>query len=92
VASAILDTLSPMRYVDGLRTDVYLMHEIDDHHVPIAESRRMADLLADRGRLARFTEFRLFSHVQPDDLDAAAAAPEVWKLAWHLHALLLETA
>jgi hypothetical protein len=88
----LLDALSPARHLDGLRTDIYLMHEVDDFHVPVAESRRLAAALESRGRLARFTEFRLFSHVQPDQLDPLAAAPELWKLAWHVHALLLETA
>jgi dienelactone hydrolase len=87
----LLDTLSPARHLDGLRTDIYLMHEVDDFHVPVAESRRLAATLESHGRLARFTEFRLFSHVQPDQLDPLAAAPEIWKLAWHVHALLLET-
>jgi hypothetical protein len=32
------------------------------------------------------------SHVQPDQLDPLAAAPGIWKLAWHVHALLLEAA
>jgi dipeptidyl aminopeptidase/acylaminoacyl peptidase len=87
----LLDTLSPARHLDGLRTGIYLMHEVDDFHVPVAESRRLAATLESHGRLARFTEFRLFSHVQPDQLDPLAAAPEIWKLAWHVHALLLET-
>lgn len=91
-ARELLDALSPDRHLGGVRADVYLMHEVDDFHVPVVESRRLAADLAALGRLARFTEFRLFSHVQPDQLDPAAAAPELWKLAWHLHALLTETA
>jgi hypothetical protein len=39
----------------------------------------------------RLTEFRLFDHVQPDDVDLGAAAPELWKLWWHLHGLMLDT-
>ncbi len=87
----LLDGLSPVRHLDGLRTKIYLMHELDDHHVPWVESRRLADELAKRGLLARHTEFRLFTHVQPDDVDALAAAPELWKLLWHVDALMLET-
>jgi predicted esterase len=91
-APDLLAELSPDRHLDRIQTAVYLMHDVDDHHVPVAESRRLATGLAARGLLARFSEFRLFSHVQPDQVDPVAAAPELWKLALHLHALLTEVA
>jgi hypothetical protein len=87
----LLDDLSPLGHLDGLRTDVYLMHEQNDFHIPFVESRLLAAELAARGRLARHSEFRLFTHVQPDQIDPIAAAPELWKLAWHMHAMLVET-
>lgn len=83
--------ISPVGAMEGLRADVHLMHERDDHHVPYVQSRALAEELDDAGRLARHTEFRLFDHVQPDDLDLAAATPELWKLLWHVHALMVET-
>jgi acetyl esterase/lipase len=83
--------ISPAGSMAGLRADVHLMHERDDHHVPYVQSRALAAELTDAGRLARHTEFRLFDHVQPDDLDLAAATPELWKLLWHVHALMVET-
>jgi hypothetical protein len=67
------------------------MHERDDHHVPYVQSRSLAAELEDAGQLTRHTEFRLFDHVQPDDLDLGAATPELWKLLWHVHALMVET-
>ncbi|HEX2222343.1 MAG TPA: hypothetical protein VHK06_07440 [Candidatus Limnocylindria bacterium] len=86
-----IDAISPESRVAALRSPVWLMHERDDHHVPFVESRHLESALEPGGLLERHTEFRLFDHVQPDDLDPLAAAPELWKLLWHLHALLTET-
>jgi acetyl esterase/lipase len=91
VSRAFIDAISPARHLDGLRADVYLMHEATDHHVPFTESIALADALRDTGRLDTYTSFRLFDHVQPDDLDLVAATPELWKLLWHVHALMVRT-
>ena len=90
-ALKFMDAISPVRQLDGLRADVYVMHEREDHHVPFVESRTLADALKRRGLLARHSEFRLFDHVQPGDVDWIAASPELWKLLWHVHALMMET-
>ena len=39
VSRSFIDAISPIRHVDGLRADVYLMHDTADHHVPV---RRVA--------------------------------------------------
>ena len=88
---AFIDAISPARHLAGIEADVYLMHETEDHHVPFVESRSLASALGDSGRLAGHTEFRLFDHVQPDDLDLVAAAPELWKLLLHVRTLMEET-
>ena len=88
---AFIDAISPARHLGGLAADVYLMHETEDHHVPYVESRLLASALERAGRLAEHTEFRLFDHVQPDDLDLAAAAPELWKLMLHVRRLMEES-
>jgi acetyl esterase/lipase len=88
---AFIDAISPARHLDGLRADVHLMHEIEDHHVPFVESRRLARALDGAGLLEAHTEFRLFDHVQPDDVDLIAAAPELVKLLLHVRALMEET-
>ncbi len=88
---AFIDAISPRRHLEGLRADVYLMHEVEDLHVPFVESRALADGLVSAGRLERHTEFRLFDHVQPDDLDLVAASPELVKLLLHVRALMEET-
>ena len=88
---AFIDAISPARHLADIKADVYLMHETEDHHVPFVESRALASALGDSGRLAGHTEVRLFDHVQPDDLDLMAAAPELWKLLLHVRRLMEET-
>ena len=88
---AFIEGISPVRHVAGLRAGVYLMHDTEDHHVPFVESRALATALDGAGILRSHTEFRLFDHVQPDDVDFIAAAPELVKLLLHLRTLLEET-
>ena len=88
---AFIDAISPARHLDGLRAPVHLMHETEDHHVPFVESRALAAALRDAGLLEAHTEFRLFDHVQPDDLDLVAAAPELLKLLLHVRSLMEQT-
>jgi dienelactone hydrolase len=90
-ARSFIDAISPLGQVDAIRSDVHLMHETEDHHVPFVESRALAAALEDAGILAVHTEFRLFDHVQPDDLDLIAAAPELLKLLLHVRGLMEET-
>ena len=85
---AFIDAISPVHRLGRLESDVYLMHETEDHHVPYVESRALARALDEQDRLEDHTEFRLFDHVQPDDLDLAAAAPELWRLLLHVRALM----
>jgi acetyl esterase/lipase len=85
-----VDAISPIRHLDGLDAEVHLMHETEDHHVPFVQSRELAVALRDRQLLEAHTEFRLFDHVQPDDLDLVAAAPELVKLLLHVRTVMEE--
>jgi dienelactone hydrolase len=85
---AFIDAISPVRHLDGLSARIHLMHETEDHHVPYVESRVLAAALGGRGLLEAHAEFRLFDHVQPDDVDFLAAAPELVKLFLHVRSLL----
>jgi len=85
-----IDGISPIRHLGDVLADVHLMHETQDHHVPFVESRALAAALDGGERLAAHTEFRLFDHVQPDDLDLIAAAPELVKLLLHVRTLMEE--
>jgi dienelactone hydrolase len=90
-ARSFIGEMSPARHLEGIAADVHLMHETEDHHVPFVESRALASALESAGLLAAHTEFRLFDHVQPDDLDLVAAAPELVKLLLHVRTLMEET-
>ena len=86
-----IDAISPARHLAGLAAEVHLMHETEDHHVPFVETRALADALRGSRQLEAHTEFRLFDHVQPDDLDLVAAAPELIKLLLHVRSLVEAT-
>jgi len=88
---AFIGDISPVRHLEGLEARIHVMHETEDHHVPFVESRVLASALDERGVLASQAEFRLFDHVQPDDLDPLAAAPELVRLLLHVRTLLEET-
>ena len=88
---AFIDAISPVRHLAGLRTAVYLMHEREDRHVPFAESEVLASAMRGAGLLHGSAAFRLFDHVQPDDIDLVAAAPELVKLLLHVRTLLEES-
>ena len=90
-AAAFIDGISPVRHLDGLQAGVHLMHETEDHHVPYVETRALAAALEPTGLVRAHTEFRLFDHVQPDDLDLLAAAPELVKLLLHVRTIMEET-
>jgi dienelactone hydrolase len=86
-----IDAISPLRHLDGLEADIFVMHESTDHHVPVVESRALVAALEPSGLVRGVSEFRLFDHVQPDDLDLVAAAPELLKLLLHVRTLMEET-
>jgi dienelactone hydrolase len=88
---ALLDGISPLPYVDDIRSRVYLMHDTGDRHIPYSNSRELAAAMEAAGVDVRLGEFRLFNHVQPDTTDLLAAAPELWKLFWYLRDVAQET-
>ena len=87
---AALDRISPSTYVANLRTRLYVMHDVDDTFIPFTESRAMvsADV---NGAIKRYTEFEIFAHVIPDrPVPWQTFLPDLWRLFWHVHAVLLE--
>jgi dienelactone hydrolase len=87
----LIDALSPIRYVAGIKARVYLMHDTGDRHIPYSNAHELRDALEAAGVDVRLGEFRLFDHVQPQTQDLAAAAPELWKLFWYLREIGAET-
>lgn len=88
--SARLAQVSPTTYLADVHARVYLMHDLDDTFVPFTESRELA-ARAPPGLIARYTEFSIFAHVIPDrPVPWQTFVPDVWRLFWHVHAILLE--
>ena len=61
-----MDRISPSRYVDDIKAKLLVLHARDDELVPSAESRRLAEAMADRGDV-RYTELLSFDHVRPEE-------------------------
>ena len=82
-----LARLSPDNYLRSVTAHVYLMHDRDDPFIPFTQS----GALAANGDVTRYTEFDIFSHVIPDrPAPWQTFVPDVWRLFWHVHAVLLE--
>jgi hypothetical protein len=84
---AALERISPVAYAHELRARLYVMHDVDDTFIPFTESRAMARTMS----VQRYTEFAIFAHVIPDKpVPLQTFVPDVWRLFWHVHAVLLE--
>lgn len=82
-----LAEISPSTYLAGLATHLYLMHDVDDSFIPFTESRA----LAAHTTVERYTEFEIFAHVIPErPVPWQTFLPDLWRLYWHVHAVLLE--
>jgi hypothetical protein len=88
---AILEGISPIHHVSGIRARVYLMHDRGDQHIPISQARDLDAAMRDAGVDVRLGEFRLFNHVQPDTRDLGSAIPELWRLFWYLREVAGDT-
>jgi hypothetical protein len=85
-----LARVSPSAYLSEVRAHLYLMHDVDDSFIPFTESRQLV-AQAPRGIVQRHTEFAIFAHVIPDrPVPWQTFVPDVWRLFWHVHAVLLE--
>ncbi len=61
-----LDLLSPAHWRDRLQARLFIMHDASDTHIPVEESRLLASGFPDPTRV-RYTEFRFFEHVTPQE-------------------------
>jgi hypothetical protein len=88
--SDALARISPSAYLSQIHAHIYLMHDVDDSFIPFTQSR---DLVAKAppGLVQRYTEFSIFAHVIPDrPVPWQTFLPDLWRLFWHVHAVLLE--
>ena len=89
-ARARLKRASPSSVIANMRAHLYLMHDRDDTFIPFTESRALA-ASAPTGVVVRYTEFSIFAHVIPDRaVPWQTFLPDLWRLFWHVHAVLLE--
>jgi len=87
---ARLEAVSPSSVLETLHAHLYLMHDVDDPFVPFTESRELVQQ-APAGVVVRYTEFSIFEHVIPDrPVPWETFLPDLWRLFWHVHAVLLE--
>jgi dienelactone hydrolase len=89
-----LTALSPTRYAKDIRAPlIVLLHDRDDPVIPVSESRRLRDVLAERGRV-RYTEFTVFRHMDPSKGHPAptALAGELIRFARALYPIFLRVA
>jgi acetyl esterase/lipase len=85
-----LAAISPTTVLAQLQAHVYLMHDVDDSFIPFTESRDLV-ARAPPGIVQRYTEFAIFAHVIPDRaVPWQTFLPDLWRLFWHVHAVLLE--
>jgi len=85
-----LASISPSSSIEDLRARVLIMHDREDNLVPAAESRRLADALAERGDFTH-TEFSLFQHLDPTKpVGPAEYVRELYKLYRHMYMVMDE--
>jgi hypothetical protein len=85
-----LQEVSPSNFLGQLKAHLYLMHDVDDTFIPFAESRKL-NSNAPAGVVQRYTEFEIFAHVIPErPVPWQTFLPDLWRLFWHVHAVLLE--
>ncbi len=85
-----LSRVSPVNYLQAVRAHLYLMHDQKDPFIPFTQSRQLVGV-APPGLVWRYTEFGIFSHVIPDrPVPWGTFLPDLWRLFWHVHAVLLE--
>jgi dienelactone hydrolase len=85
-----LARVSPSSVIGQIHARLYLMHDLDDPFIPYTQSRSLV-AVAPPGRVTRYTEFSIFAHVIPDKpVPIQTFFPDLWRLFWHVHAVLLE--
>ena len=79
--------ISPARHISGIRGRLLVMHDRDDNIVPVAESRRLVQSVAELVDV-RYTEFVAFDHVTPRDEGIIGLARQGLLLYHHMREIL----
>jgi dienelactone hydrolase len=59
-----LQTLSPARVLDQIAAPIFLLHDSNDHSLPVTGSRDFAAALARQHHFYDYVELHIFDHVQ----------------------------
>lgn len=62
---AILRRLSPSASLDGVHTELIIMHDRHDHYLPYVESRELAAAARQQQNEVHYAELDIFRHVNP---------------------------
>lgn len=82
-----LAAISPSNHLDGVRARLLLMHDRNDRHVPVAESRRLVQALSHRDDV-RYTEFLAFNHTIPGEGGLLDRIGQAYRLSRHMYDLI----
>jgi len=83
-----LNRLSPATTAQRLRAHIFLMHDVHDSYLPVAGARKLAALLPAAAQ-PEYTEFELFSHVVPGEVESPMRfVGELIKLLIHVNKVL----
>ncbi len=79
--------ISPSNHVEAVRARLLVMHDRDDRHVPVTESRRLVEAVGER-KGDRYTEFRSFSHTLPGEGGLLDRLGQAFRLSRHMYGLI----
>ena len=82
-----LASLSPSNHIEDVRARLLVMHDRDDRHVPVTESRRLVEALGQRDG-DRYTEFRSFNHTLPGEGGLLDRLGQAFRLSRHMYGLI----
>jgi homoserine acetyltransferase len=81
-------SISPSEHLSGMKARLLIMHDQGDRLIPVAESRRLARALEERGDF-RYTETEFFEHVRPGSGGGIwGLTREAFKLYRHMYGII----
>ena len=70
-----------------MQARLLVMHDRDDRHVPVTESRRLVEVRGDREG-DRYTEFLSFNHTLPGEGGLLDRLGQAFRLSRHMYDLI----
>jgi len=89
-ADYFMTKVSPSVDMEFLEANVYIMHDVEDSMIPVEESRMIRNAI-DPFKIKKYTEFRLFDHVDPGrPLGHVEFLKEIYRLFLHVNGIIGE--